>query len=136
MPCERKHVEAIRDIVLEWPGTTRPCPVCDDNRALTRALSAALSACDESPWRSMESAPKYTEVQLWRDDAGAMYGIFCSPEHFLDDQEIERLYADCPDLAEVENWWAFGAGGAEILDGTEVPTHWMPLPAAPEVGNV
>jgi hypothetical protein len=123
MPCERKHVEAIENA---WYA----------DLDLDDALSAALAACDESPWRSMESAPKYTEVQLWRDDAGAMYGIFCSPEHFLDDQEIERLYADCLDAAEVENWWAFGAGGAEMLDGTEVPTHWMPLPAAPEVGNV
>jgi hypothetical protein len=38
-------LEAIKAVarLVEWPGPNRPCPVCDDNRYLTAAITAAES---------------------------------------------------------------------------------------------
>ena len=62
MPCERKHIEAIEKASDNLEAM---CDDCQYGHAsvlgrvmLDRAISAALDACDESPWRSMESAPK------------------------------------------------------------------------------
>lgn len=113
MPCERKHVEAIRDIVLEWPGPTRPCPVCDNNRALTRALTEALAACDESPWRPIETAPKDgTNILLCGGANVSQGGWLTGAMQGAEDESCA-------------GWWAVGC--------IENPTHWMPMPAAPEV---
>ena len=109
MPCERKHIEAIQKIV-EWPWPTRPCPVCDDNRNLLRAIDAALLACDESPWRSMESAPKDArDVLLWCPNG-------MTPSFHV-------------------GYWNDGVGLWMAGDDDIWPTRWMPLPAAPEAGK-
>lgn len=99
MPCERKHIEAIQAAFDRYGS---------DYFGVDATISAALAACDESPWRSMDSAPKDgTMVLLWckYETPHEVVGYF--------DTRI-RL-------------WLMG----EDCDDTE-PTHWMPLPAAPE----
>jgi hypothetical protein len=65
----RDKIEAIQKIV-EWPGPTRPCPVCDDNRNLLRAVDDALSACDE--------------VCVWRreNEYNGLVHPGCDPTHY------------------------------------------------------
>lgn len=72
---------------------------------IDRAIDAALSACDESPWRSMESAPK-----------NGAWILACN---------VHRAAVVQWDDGD---WWGHDGSGIE-------PTHWMPLPAAPEVGK-
>ena len=108
MPVERKHIEAI---LAAWVNFTLPgAGSKDDEHRVDHALSIALAACDESPWRSMDSAPKDdTEVLL-----------------YFGDGRIEKAV-----------WWdCYG----EWVDTREYitmrnPTHWMPLPAAPEIAR-
>lgn len=53
MPCERKHVEAINSEASNWPSCGRACDgeceSCYNWSKLTKAIDAALAACDESP---------------------------------------------------------------------------------------
>ena len=108
MPCERKHIEAVRAKIRDL--RVEDGLIGGDDR-ITVLLDAALSACDESPWRSMESAPKdETTVDLWTS-AG------------------ERL-ADCHYCVSTGTWkyWLDG----RWVHIVSTPTHWMHLPAAPE----
>jgi hypothetical protein len=78
-------------------------------------LDAALSACDESPWSSMESAPKDgTEVDLTDGT----------------DRCTDCLWSDKKDA-----WVYWGPGDWDSFGWVKidfVPKGWMPLPAAPD----
>lgn len=75
-------------------------------------------------WKPIESAPKYTEVLVWRDDAGVFIAQLTTPDGVMTD--AEQAEADLPD--DFEEWFSPDYGWQE---GDERPTHWMPLPAAP-----
>ena len=79
-------------------------------------------------WQSIETAPKDgTEILVWRADCGILLARWDAPENFLSDRECEEL----GESAEQYDWMYadFVAGGR--LDGSEVPTHWQPLPDEP-----
>lgn len=81
-------------------------------------------------WQSIETAPKDgTEILGYRKDAGIFLMRWTSPEAFLSERELEQLDSES---SESEDWFYadFVAGGR--LDGSEVPTHWMPLPEEPK----
>ena len=106
MPCERKHLEAIKRAhgrVHFYQSMNVPCAIED----LTAAISAALAACDDSQWRGMDSAPKDGTYLLMLVDG----------------------YHD------IGRWFdASGGGGWWVCHCMPInPTHWMPLPVAPEV---
>ena len=103
MPCERKHIEAIMTALARNGRLVVAIDAASD------AFNEALSACDESPWRSMESAPKgEVDVLLWCPDL--------SP---------------CPTIGYCDRR---GDWAESVSCESCEPTHWMPLPAAPEVG--
>jgi hypothetical protein len=114
MPCERKHVEAIRNSVdavypfLCGHGVSIP--------EVYEAIDAAIKACDQSPWRGMESAPKDGKY------------IIITQGSMLPD--IAVWHSERPArgdrLAIPEGWFA-AAGRSRVM----FPTHWMPLPEAP-----
>ena len=121
MPCERKHIEAIKKawvMFMYKHDHHNPVP-WKWERILDNSIDAALSACDESPWRSMESAPKggkyilichggwVPDIAGWRDERPARPGVMVAPP----------------------GWFTVAGPRSRILE----PTHWMPLPAAPEV---
>lgn len=119
MPCERKHIEAIEKASDNLEAM---CDDCQYGHAsvlgrvmLDRAISAALDACDESPWRSMESAPK-TEPILAVVDGDVRVVRYGKTSHV-------PLYG-----------WCTADMGPEDCDLCD-PTHWMPLPAAPEAAR-
>ena len=112
MPCERKHIEAIERCFEHYAmgGSEH------DYYEVGVAVRHALSACDESPWRSMESATR-TEPVLAVVDGDVRVVRYGKTSHV-------PLYG-----------WCIADMGPEEVDLC-TPTHWMPLPAAPEVGNV
>jgi hypothetical protein len=122
MPCERKHIEAVRawmdGLIRAAQIEIEKHPGNDKSAANAlfywadgpeqRAARKALSACDESPWRSMESAPLGVHVLLWAP-----------------------LHVGRPIIAFKASNGAWQWSGRVVYH----PTHWMPLPAAPEVGK-
>ena len=82
-------------------------------------------------WQLIETAPDYVDCALcWREDAGVFVARYGAPEDFgLDVSELEEMGQDA---AETADWFAFGVYGLSRIEGVEAPTHWMPLPSAPE----
>ncbi len=109
MPCSREHVEVIRESFCNC-GFCQCNDCLDAKEKLADAIDAALSACDESPWRSMESAPK-------------------------DGTWMLLLFKGGTPPVVVGNIWK----GFLILhesgcrEASATADGWMPLPAAPEV---
>lgn len=93
--------------------------------------SAAHSQAPQArEWQPIDTAPKDgTEVLAWREDCGQFIALYTSPDSFpFTEAEI--------DLME-ESWlfqkdWFTQWPASQRLEGTEVPTHWMPLPTPPE----
>ena len=79
----------------------------------------------EPAWRPIESAPKYKEVLVYRDDSGPFIAKLTTPDEVLSDDELAEM--DFPD--DFEEWFSDAYGWQEK---DQKPTHWMPLPAAPE----
>jgi hypothetical protein len=81
-------------------------------------------------WQKIETAPKDgTEILGYRDDAGVILMRWTAPIYFCTENERRDLSDSC---AHAEDWFYsdFIAGGR--MEGSEVPTHWMPLPDSPE----
>lgn len=82
-------------------------------------------------WQSIETAPKYTELLVYRKDAGVMLGIYTSPDQFTPESHWDETAEALGDAFEAEDWFLFCWDGAERADGDLAPTHWMPLPMPP-----
>jgi len=87
-----------------------------------------LAAMPANPWQPIETAPKNTEVLVWREDSGPFIAKFTDPYEVITVEEMERDGLEFPD--NYEEWWSDAHGWQE---GSERPTHWMPLPPAPSV---
>ena len=111
MPCERKHIEAI-DVAQD---RIRSASTISGLEALHSAIDAALAACDESPWRSMDSAPKDGTPIIVRTRFG--YTGFSKYDG-----------SDWVALEERATYYTEGA-----LDGWMPKPEIAPLPAATEV---
>lgn len=140
MPCERKHIVAINREASNWPSCGRACDgeceSCYNWHKLMKAIDAALSACDESPWRSMDSAPK---DGTWVDVGRYINGEweYCKSGYFHD--AGNSMEGEPP-----SEFWAGDYDNFGVTDdGGMWLTHWrqrdagpgMPLPAAPERGS-
>ena len=91
-----------------------------------------LDAADvlNAKWKPIETAPKDgTEILAWRDDCGVFIASYTSASAFpltqaeIDDLDEETLFA--------EDWFTQWPQALR-LEGSEVPTHWQPIPAAPD----
>lgn len=91
---------------------------------------AALTAEQQAhQWQPIETAPKDgTEIIGWRKDCGPILVRWTSCDAFCTEAELEELNEE---EAFTQDWFYadFVAGGR--LEGSEVPTHWMPLPGDP-----
>ncbi len=97
----------------------------------TRTPQAPDELLEALEWRPIETAPKWEQVLLFREDAGVFTGAYTCVDEFLadDDKAKERLTED-----EVyqDDWFFYGAHGLQRLEGDELPTHWMHLPNPPQ----
>ena len=92
-------------------------------------LSEGLGA-----WLPIATAPRDgKEVLAWRDDAGCLLVRWTAPIHFMTTEELDAIVTGADEWQEQEDWFYadFIQGGR--LDGSEAPTHWMPLPAGPAI---
>jgi hypothetical protein len=101
--------------------------------ALRDELLASLHQQEvPSGWMPIETAPKDgTEILIWREDCGVLMGCYCSANELSTMSDKDRDELDEASLFQ-EDWWGGDAdGGGYRLEGSEVPTHWMPMPAEP-----
>lgn len=80
----------------------------------------------DADWNPIETAPRNTEVLVWRSDSGVFIARLATPDAVFSDAEMEREELEFPD--DFEEWWCDAYGWQE---GAEKPTHWMPLPPPP-----
>ena len=110
-PCSGLD-ENMNPITGDWEIIERFADSRDAERA-HHAKVAALAACDESPWRSMENAPSEGETFLAVVDGVVRKVAWTKTSH-------------------VPLWgWCLVDQGVEDRDFCE-PSLWMPMPAAPE----
>ncbi len=83
-------------------------------------------------WQGMETCPQHTEVLFYRSDAGVFSGMITDADHFLSDKERDEWLGTEEEMFDLDAF-GFGDWGVCRCDGTEKPTHWMPLPGEPEV---
>lgn len=81
-------------------------------------------------WQPIETAPMDgTEILGWREDCGIILIRFTAPIHFATDSELDVLDSES---AECHDWFSADFIEGLRLDGSEAPTHWMPLPEGPK----
>ncbi|WP_421560843.1 MULTISPECIES: DUF551 domain-containing protein [unclassified Pseudomonas] len=83
-------------------------------------------------WQSMETCPQHTEVLFYRSDAGVFSGMITDADHFMSDKERDEWSGTEQEMFDLDAF-GFGDWGVCRCDGSERPTHWMPLPAEPKV---
>ena len=112
MTRERKHIEELKRLAMQYAD--RRISKVRMLKTMHALCDSALAACDESPWRSMESAPKDgTDIML-----AAPGRVTCG----------EWIVPNTPEWDDDPFWGSWGGNFSE----ENPPTHWMPLPAAPD----
>ena len=97
--------------------------------------SAEDAQVENNGWISVNEKPKsFQEVILYREDAGVFVGYYGNLAESLSEMAVEYHYENR--VSEETMWkdqfFYFGIEGNGILEGSEEPTHWMPLPEPPK----
>lgn len=74
-----------------------------------------------TPWKKIETAPKYKKILLFSDWDGIRVG-------FYDDIYSNWILANSDDGVERINLWTYDGQETENI---LYPTHWKPLPPKP-----
>lgn len=82
-------------------------------------------------WQPIETAPRDgTEILAWRKDCGTIIIRWDSAESFMTDSEIDKAGLTDDELFG-KDWFCADFIQGCRLEGSEVPTHWQPLPDPP-----
>lgn len=102
---------------------------------LSTAGSPTLTSGQPEPraevtgWQPIETAPKETELLGWRADCGVLLIMYTSFDRWASEAECEEI--DEETLFQ-KDWFGTALPGImDRLEGEQVPTHWMSLPAEP-----
>lgn len=98
---------------------------------LITRMDAYIDELEDNAWQSIETAPKYKDVLVYREDAGIFMARYSSLDGLISTIEIEKNELDEETIFQ-EDW--FESGIYARLEGDEKPTHWMPLPILPKQG--
>ena len=83
-------------------------------------------------WQPIETAPKDgSEIIAWRSDYDCLLVRWGCVGEFMTEREIEQWDLDEDSLYQ-EDWFCADFITGSRLEGSEIPTHWMPLPEPPE----
>lgn len=86
-------------------------------------------------WKDIESAPKDgTEIIGWRDDCGQFLCRYTAMTNFMSTSEIEHDIQEHnldEETLESYDWFCADFIAGFRLEGSEIPTHWQPLPPPP-----
>ena len=81
--------------------------------------------------QKIETAPRDgTEILAWRKDCGWFVARWSCPAEFMNDKEVEQEGLD-EDSLWFEDWFGADFISGFRADGSEAPTHWMPMPDDP-----
>jgi hypothetical protein len=81
-------------------------------------------------WQPIETAPKDgTEILAWRNDCGVLLIRWTSMDAFCPERELETLDEE---TIFQQDWFCADFVSGCRLEGSETPTHWMPLPEPPQ----
>lgn len=124
------QVDALMKLADDYAGFAYSAPsavIAQRSNSRVALRSAIVEALGQ--WRPIETAPKDgTEVLAWREDCGEFIASYTSAESFpMTQDEIDAIGED----ALFAKDWFMQWPGASRLEGSEVPTAWMPLPAPP-----
>lgn len=113
-------------------------PMTVDLTLLKQAIAALTPQ-----WQPIETAPKDgTPIIGFSPGVGCPILIrWAAPQDFMTTSECERYMDGCADhevdegeeWLETPEWWAADFNAGDMLSDDCQPTHWMPLPAGPEV---
>lgn len=99
-------------------------------RSMTQELKREIQNQPKAEeWMPIETAPKWTNVLVWRKDAGVFVAKVATPECVMTEHQLE--VTPFPDG--FEEWWSDAWGW---LEGEMKPTHWRPLPSQPKNADV
>lgn len=93
---------------------------------------------ENNGWVKIESEkdlPKtFQELILYREDAGVFVGYYGNLAESLSEMAVEHQYNNgvSEETMWEEQFFYFSLEGNGILEGSEKPTHWMPLPEPPK----
>jgi hypothetical protein len=107
--------------------TTKPPQV--GQSALTEGLGA---------WQPIETAPRDgTEVLVLLDCASVAVVHIAWYRSREEWEESGQFCGGWDSLEEWEGWWSYTRNSVsqEKLEGFGAPTHWLPMPIAPEAPN-
>jgi hypothetical protein len=117
-------LDALRPSPSEAEGPSDIAAVCQLD-----GCYALRAAPPYQRWQLFVTAPNDgTEILAWRKDAGVMLVRWTAPVDFLSERELDTIDEES---AHAEGWFYADFVRGERLEGDMVPTHWMPLPAAP-----
>lgn len=90
---------------------------------------------EASPWLPIESAPKDgTEILAWRSDCGPFLARWTCIDELRTTSDKDRDELD-EDVLFAKDWFGGDSEGNFRADGSEPPTHWMPLPKPPAASS-
>ena len=114
-----------------WPYEKQPREIQEAMDALAAYAEWQETRTAVLTWQPIETAPKDgTEILAWRKDCGVLVVRWDCPEDFLSETELQELGKES---AEAYSWFCADFVTGARLEGSEVPTHWMPLPAGPDL---